>query len=193
MSSNSEKVKKWRANNKKRIIEAFGNCCGICGYNRCPDALEFHHLDPSQKEFTLGSVRATPKNWDSLVIELRKCVMLCSNCHREHHYGIQPDLSNCLRFDETFADYKETNRLAKMHECELCGTLSNNKTYCSVECSSKVREKISWPSIEELTKLIWEKPTTHIAKDLGVSDKAVEKRIKKLGLTKPPRGYWMKK
>ena len=36
------------------------------------------------------------------------------------------------------------------------------------------------------------KPTTSIAKDLGVSDKAVEKHVKKLGLTKPPRGYWVK-
>tara|TARA_R110002167_G_scaffold45083_1_gene135553 strand:+ start:26678 stop:26887 length:210 start_codon:yes stop_codon:yes gene_type:complete len=35
-------------------------------------------------------------------------------------------------------------------------------------------------------------PVTKIALKLGVSDKAVEKHIKKLGLTKPPRGYWMK-
>ena len=54
------------------------------------------------------------------------------------------------------------------------------------------KTKIQWPSKEELEKLLWEKPTTHIAKDLGVSDKAVEKHIKKLNLTKPPRGYWVK-
>ena len=52
--------------------------------------------------------------------------------------------------------------------------------------------KIQWPPKEELEKLLWEKPTTYIAKELGVSDKAVEKHIKKLGLTKPPRGYWVK-
>ena len=54
------------------------------------------------------------------------------------------------------------------------------------------KTKIEWPSKEELEKLLWEKPTTYIAKDLGVSDKAVEKHVKKLGLTKPPRGYWAK-
>ena len=52
--------------------------------------------------------------------------------------------------------------------------------------------KIVWPSAEALEKLIWEKPTSQVAKDLGVSDKAVEKHCKKLGLKKPPRGYWAK-
>ena len=52
--------------------------------------------------------------------------------------------------------------------------------------------KIAWPSSEVLEKLLWEKPTSQIAKDLGVSDKAVEKHCKKLVLKKPPRGYWAK-
>jgi hypothetical protein len=50
--------------------------------------------------------------------------------------------------------------------------------------------KIIWPSAETLEKLLWEKPTSQIAKDLGLSDKAIEKHCKKLGLKKPPRGYW---
>ncbi len=54
------------------------------------------------------------------------------------------------------------------------------------------RSKIVWPSAEVLGKLIWEKPTSQIAKDLGVSDKAIEKHCKKLALKKPPRGYWAK-
>jgi hypothetical protein len=52
--------------------------------------------------------------------------------------------------------------------------------------------KIIWPSAEVLGKLIWEKPTSQIAKELGVSDKAIEKHCKKLALKKPPRGYWAK-
>ena len=55
------------------------------------------------------------------------------------------------------------------------------------------RPKIVWPSAEALEKSIWEKPTSQIAKDLGVSDKAIEKHCKKLDLRKPPRGYWAKK
>jgi hypothetical protein len=54
------------------------------------------------------------------------------------------------------------------------------------------RQKIAWPAAETLEKLLWEKPTSEIAKRLGVSDKAIEKHAKKLGLKKPPRGYWAK-
>ncbi|OKH16772.1 hypothetical protein NIES592_00525 [Fischerella major NIES-592] len=53
--------------------------------------------------------------------------------------------------------------------------------------------KVERPSKAELQKLVWEKPTTQIAKDFGVSDKAVEKWCKVYRVEKPPRGYWVKK
>jgi len=70
---------------------------------------------------------------------------------------------------------------------------SNLRVYCSTECSYKHKEKTVWPTKEDLEILVWKNPTTHIAKELGVSDKAVEKRCKKYGIEKPPRGYWTKK
>lgn len=45
---------------------------------------------------------------------------------------------------------------------------------------------------EELRTLIWSAPSTRVARDFGVSDVAVAKRCKRLGLTKPPRGFWAK-
>jgi hypothetical protein len=44
----------------------------------------------------------------------------------------------------------------------------------------------------ELTKLVWSKPTVSVAEQLGVSDKAIEKRCKRLGVSKPPVGFWAK-
>ena len=44
-------LKKFRNNRKQLMLKGFGNKCQICGYNKCDSALEFHHLDPSQKEF----------------------------------------------------------------------------------------------------------------------------------------------
>ncbi len=58
MSKSSEKVKRWRKATKQRIIDSFGGKCGICGYEKCPDALALHHLNPLEKEFGLGGVRA---------------------------------------------------------------------------------------------------------------------------------------
>jgi len=193
MSVQSEKVKKWRATSKLRIIQSFGGGCGVCGYSKCPDALELHHLDPLQKDFGLGSVRATPKNWDLVVEELRKCILLCSNCHREYHYGLIRDVSKSPRFNEIYANYKKDQQLERQDQCPICNSLKSKKSKgCSVSCSSLLREKVKWPSTEELNQMVWSIPTTQIAKELGVSDKAISKRIKKLGLTKPPRGYWRK-
>lgn len=49
------------------------------------------------------------------------------------------------------------------------------------------------PSKDELYKLLWEKPCTHIGKELGVSDSAIKKWARSYGIEKPPRGYWSKK
>lgn len=54
------------------------------------------------------------------------------------------------------------------------------------------RRAVEWPETAELQRLLWEKPVVEIARGLGVSDKAVEKHAAKLGLTKPPRGHWLK-
>ena len=50
--------------------------------------------------------------------------------------------------------------------------------------------KVERPSKEELEKMLWEKPTTCLAKEFGVSGKAIEKWCKTYGIHKPPRGYW---
>lgn len=65
--------------------EAKKNGCILCPEREfC--ALDFHHLDPNEKDFLLGEMRG--KN-DSLVWkEIEKCVVLCSNCHRKHHAGL---------------------------------------------------------------------------------------------------------
>lgn len=54
------------------------------------------------------------------------------------------------------------------------------------------KTKVQWPSNEDLKKALWNTPTTKLAKQFGVSDKAINKRCKRLGIEKPPRGYWAK-
>jgi predicted molibdopterin-dependent oxidoreductase YjgC len=105
MSISSEKVKRWRKSSKERIIKSFGGECCVCGYNKCTGALALHHLDPSKKELKFGAIRANPVAWPKIVIELRKCVMLCHNCHMEHHYGDLIIPVDAQRFDESFAVY----------------------------------------------------------------------------------------
>ena len=56
--------------------------CEKCGYDKCIKALEFHHLDPSKKDFTISNDHFRLKD---AVEESKKCILLCANCHRELH------------------------------------------------------------------------------------------------------------
>ena len=78
----NENQKRYSKNLKNKAIEYKGGSCSKCGYNKCAGALEFHHIDPSQKEFGI-----TTKNvkWEKLKLELDKCILVCANCHREIH------------------------------------------------------------------------------------------------------------
>ncbi|MDO8590725.1 MAG: hypothetical protein Q7R65_01965 [bacterium] len=67
--------------------ESQGGKCMICGYNRCAAALDFHHRNPKQKDFSL-SVRGLTRSWEKIQKEIKKCVLICANCHREIHAGI---------------------------------------------------------------------------------------------------------
>lgn len=72
---------------KLKAIEYKGGKCQMCGYNKCTYALEFHHVDLSQKEKTKdyrGINRRIP--FEKMKEELDLCLLLCSNCHREIHY-----------------------------------------------------------------------------------------------------------
>jgi 5-methylcytosine-specific restriction endonuclease McrA len=82
------KVKKFRVNRKQKMVDAMGKKCQICGYDKTINALEFHHINPSEKEFSFGEIRASPSRWDIVAGELKKCILLCSNCHQEVHAGI---------------------------------------------------------------------------------------------------------
>jgi hypothetical protein len=72
---------------KKRLVELRGGRCQICGYSRCLIALDFHHIDAKTKEFEL-SQRDLTRSWDKILVEAKKCALVCSNCHREIHAGI---------------------------------------------------------------------------------------------------------
>lgn len=78
---------------KQKCVEYKGSCCSICGYNQYQGALEFHHTDPSQKDFNLSKVRTTSFN-DKIRVELDKCILLCSNCHKETHDKMRDGISN---------------------------------------------------------------------------------------------------
>jgi hypothetical protein len=93
-----EKYRRWqqkaRKERKEKLVQAKGGKCLLCGYNRCLRALEFHHVDEEQKQdksFAISS-NGMLAAWKTLLGEVKKCVLVCSNCHREIHDGMHPEL-----------------------------------------------------------------------------------------------------
>ena len=70
---------------KERLVEHFGGKCLQCEYDKCPAALDFHHINPEEKKFRLSG-NELRRAFAALIKEAKKCMLLCANCHRELHY-----------------------------------------------------------------------------------------------------------
>lgn len=86
----SEAVQRRRVKLKQLAVEYMGGACFSCGYAKCIEALEFHHKDPTQKDFGISASGHT-RGFDKLKVELDKCVMYCANCHREEHVRLRQE------------------------------------------------------------------------------------------------------
>ncbi len=79
-------VVKRRKSLRQQSIKYKGGVCRLCGYNKCTEALEFHHY-MNEKNFGI-SHRGYTRSWEKLKKELDLCVLLCANCHREVENGV---------------------------------------------------------------------------------------------------------
>jgi hypothetical protein len=70
---------------KLELINIMGGECERCGYGKNYAALEFHHMEPSKKEFQLDLRCLSNRKWEVILLEAEKCKLLCSNCHAEEH------------------------------------------------------------------------------------------------------------
>ena len=170
-------IKNYRHRLKERAVYVLGEKCQCCGYDKCLSALEFHHIDPDIKEFSF--CENTNRSWESVRSELKKCILVCANCHREIHSNLISNLQLTSSFSEERA--KEIDKLVenvkkhKIYYCSSCGIeVSKGHDYCP-KCAALKKRLVSRPSREELKFLIRNKPFTQIGKQYGVSDNAIRK------------------
>ena len=121
MNPNTYENQKLRGLKRKlELIQSRGGKCEMCGYNRNIAALDFHHINPDEKEFQLDIRHISNTTLDKLQKEVNKCKILCANCHREIH---NPNLS----FDkvgiliEEKAQNKESFNNQSGQVCPVCG------------------------------------------------------------------------
>ena len=175
-----QNVKDFRQRLKERAIYVMGNKCACCGYNKCIQALEFHHLNPEEKDFSFGS--NTNRSWVDTRNELQKCILVCANCHREIHYGLIDNSLLKSSFDDKRA--KEIDKLVddvkthKIYYCKICGKeVWRGNKYCP-DCAAKIRRKVERPTRQQLKELIRTTPFTKIGEFFGVSDNTIRKWCK---------------
>lgn len=186
MTTNFEQMKKWRKRTTDAMEYIMGAECCVCGYNKTTWALHYHHIDPSKKVFNLSKVRSDSIPWEDIENELRKCVVLCANCHAEVHAGL---------ITPTFVSSFSEERLAELcTRCKNCGTLIHHKGYffCNHSCRSKHSAKVAEErKLQREEESVWSKISAvellykhngnvlKASKEVGLSDNAVRKRLKK--------------
>jgi len=82
-----EAVDRRRREIKRMLVAEARGACAICGYDRSVQALQFHHLDPADKSFSLAAGGLT-RSLQRAREEAAKCVLLCANCHAEVEGGL---------------------------------------------------------------------------------------------------------
>ena len=171
----SEAVQKRRDKVKVMSIEYKGNKCSVCGYNKCIGALEFHHLDPNEKEFGIAAKGYT-RSWEKVKEELDKCVLVCANCHRELHYIKEINENQYTILEENI----KTENKNKKHYCSKCNKelFEETKTGLCLECYKMTTRKVERPSKEELFELIKTKTFLAIGEKYGVCDNSIRKWCK---------------
>lgn len=200
-------VAEFRRQMKIKAVDYLGGKCIKCGYFKCMAAMEFHHRDPSQKDFRISNGRSI--KWERVVKELDKCDLLCSNCHKEMHYEL--NLSRIKEYQRKLSEFKKpkgslvlcaycnkeiykipSQMKYALHFCnKICQNMHQAHRLIVQEKGRKIRT--IWPINAKLRLLVWKKPMTTISKQLGVSDKAVKKHCDKRGIPTPGPGYWAKK
>jgi hypothetical protein len=176
--NNGQRVSNWRRRTKLNLIEEAGGCCQVCGYNKHPGALEFHHIDPSTKNFHL-SRKGTTLAYEKLRIEASKCLLLCANCHREVE-GKVTSINNLKSLIDLTKAPLQQRVIKQYFYCVDCSKRCSDHASRCVQCQSKTRHKINWPLIEDLEKMVAQTSYLSVGRELGVSDNAVRKHIKSI-------------
>lgn len=154
-----------RKRNRQKFIDYAGGKCSRCGYNTCINSLDFHHLDPSTKSFSLCH-RNMSKGLESIKAEVDKCILVCANCHREIHlsntknhtrlqyillaggkcsecgYDKEPEILEFHHIDPTSKSFDFSQRKASKYQAAINRILEEIKK-CVLLCPNCHRKHLS--------------------------------------------------
>lgn len=154
-----------RRRNKIKLVEYKGGKCEICGYDKCIDALEFHHLNPDKKDF--GIACGDTRSLEKLKAEADKCIMVCANCHREIHAKEREE--------------KILERDKKKMENEIKYFINNTSNIDKHQSKKIIKEKLNLEDIK--SDIANGLPKVKIAKKYGIGLTTLRRFLKKNNIT----------
>lgn len=175
----NEYHKKRGLKRKIELILSMGGSCKLCGYNKNITALDFHHLNPKEKNFKLDIRMLASTKMLTLLKEAKKCIVVCSNCHRELHnpqYTIS-DLNKKLEYLNNTLP-KPKIRTINKPKCIDCGVEINYTSKRCKKCSSIMKRKTSRPPYKQLMNEINETNYVIVGKKYGVADNTIRKWVR---------------
>lgn len=172
-------ITKFYQQRKQRIVYVMGGQCALCGYKKNIYALEMHHINPKEKKFTFSNTKDY-HSWEELMEEMKKCVLLCANCHREVHYSLR---NENIVLKSSYDENKGKEILSEIQKekekteyfCIDCKKKISYKAVRCQKCAELHNRIVERPEREILKKEIRELPFTKIGEKYGVSDNAIRK------------------
>lgn len=157
----NKRTLEYSRNLKKEAVDYKGGKCNKCGYNKCLAALQFHHLNPKEKDFIISNKLTT--SFKKIKNELDKCMLVCANCHFEIH-------------NENYK-YKPQNKKSKFVKVQK-------------ENIELLEKDTNWKDPNILKELVWKYPSVRLAKHFNTTEGTILKKCRENNIEKPPPGYW---
>ena len=197
----AKRKRQWRIIIKRRVVESLGGQCCNCGavFNNVA-MYDVHHIN-FEKDFTIGNIQTNgAKTWLKIRDELRKCCLLCPNCHRGYHCGEIEISFKDNYFNEDYYEWEVVNytncqidedlniinryekKKDKTAVCPRCGGIKSYSGEICRNCLSKKQWKCEHPSREKMVELIRNHSLLQIAKMYGVSDNSIRKWLQNYNL-----------
>lgn len=178
--SNSQNVVNFIKRRKSDLRSIFHSKCCLCGFSEVQEALEFHHVNPETKAFGISGSSQQTKALDAQLQELKKCILVCANCHRGIHQGIYQIPDNWEDFyDDNIAHQLQEKlqqvKTRQIHYCKRCGKeISKSAIHCQ-DCQALLARTCERPTREILKQQIRTTPFTQIGKQYNVTDNTIRK------------------
>lgn len=162
---------------KLHLIDLRGGACEKCGYNENLAALDFHHINPAEKENQLDQRKLSNSTMVGIMEEFEKCQVLCSNCHRAEHF---PNSTIKALREKLILSESDKILMTPIVTKTLCLDCQKEISYSYIRCrpcSAKSKRQVERPDLTQLALDIETFGYSEMGRRYNVSAKTIKRWI----------------